>query len=77
MIIKIGKKRYKISNNLVVSSKKMLQQILAEVRQAADSRGIPEYYISFIVMMYVVSNTILSEFSPENIMDITENHLEE
>ena len=61
MIIHIGKNEYRINNSFVSSSKNLLLRILRKVKEESNIRGVSEYYITFIIMMYVASSTILNE----------------
>lgn len=72
MKIRIYNKYYKINNNIAISAKKTILHILEKVRTESDVRGFSSYYVGFVVMMYVVSSTILSEFSTDNIKSIAE-----
>lgn len=72
MKVRIYNKTYRINNNITVSAKKTILQILEKVRMESDVRGFNAYYIGFVVMMYIVSSTILSEFSTDNIKSISE-----
>nr|WP_317348083.1 hypothetical protein [uncultured Blautia sp.] len=63
-------KEYKVNNNIAASAKKTVLQILEKVRTETDVRGFNEYYVGFVVMMYIVSSTILNQFSTENIKKI-------
>ena len=72
MKIRIYNKYYKINNNIAISAKKTILHILEKVRTDSDVRGFSSYYVGFVVMMYVVSYTILSEFSTDNIKSIAE-----
>ena len=64
MIIHIGKNEYRINNSFVSSSKNLLLRILRKVKEESNIRGVSEYYITFIIMMYVASSTILNELTP-------------
>ena len=72
MKVRIYNKTYRINNNITISAKKTILQILEKVRMESDVRGFNAYYIGFVVMMYIVSSTILSEFSTDNIKSISE-----
>lgn len=72
MIIRAYGKNYKVNSNLAMSSKKMILSILNKVREQASVKGIDEYYVAFVIMMYAISSTILSELSEENIRRISE-----
>ena len=60
MIIHIGKNEYRINNSFVSSSKNLLLRILRKVKEESNIRGVSEYYITFIIMMYVASSTTSS-----------------
>ena len=70
MKVRIYGKEYKISNNIAASSKKTILQILEKVRTESDVRGFSAYYVGFVIMMYIVSSTILNQFSTDNIKKI-------
>ena len=73
MIIHIGKNEYRINNSFVSSSKNLLLRILRKVKEESNIRGVCEYYITFIIMMYVASSTILNELTPEKIKEAVED----
>ena len=73
MIIHIGKNEYRINNSFVSSSKNLLLRILRKVKEEFNIRGVSEYYITFIIMMYVASSTILNELTPEKIKEAVED----
>ena len=73
MIIHIGKNEYRINNSFVSSSKNLLLRILRKVKEESNIRGVSEYYITFIIMMYVASSTILNELTPEKIKEAVED----
>ena len=73
MIIHIGKNEYRINNSFVSSSKNLLLRILRKVKEESNIRGVSEQYISFIIMMYVASSTILNELTPEKIKEAVED----
>ena len=73
MIIHIGKNEYRINNSFVSSSKNLLLRILRKVKEESNIRGVGEYYITFIIMMYVASSTILNELTPEKIKEAVED----
>ena len=72
MIIHIGKNEYRINNSFVSSSKNLLLRILRKVKEESNIRGVSEYYITFIIMMYVASSTI-NELTPEKIKEAVED----
>ena len=72
MIIRIYNKSYRINNNIASSAKTTILRILEKVREESDVRDFYSYYIGFVIMMYVVSSTILSQFSTENIKSVLE-----
>lgn len=71
MIVRIYNKNYRIRNSIAMSAKKTILRILEIVRTHSDNRGFSSYYVGFVVMMYIVSSTILSEFSTDNIREIS------
>ena len=73
MIIHIGNNEYRINNSFVSSSKNLLLRILRKVKEESNIRGVNEYYITFIIMMYVASSTILNELTPEKIKEAVED----
>ena len=73
MIIHIGKNEYRINNSFVSSSKNLLLRILRKVKEESNIRGVSEYYITLIIMMYVASSTILNELTPEKIKEAVED----
>ena len=73
MIIHIGKNEYRINNSFVSSSKNLLLRILRKVKEESNIRGVSESYITFIIMMYVASSTILNELTPEKIKEAVED----
>ena len=73
MIIHIGKNEYRINNSFVSSSKNLLLRILRKVKEESNIRGVSEYSITFIIMMYVASSTILNELTPEKIKEAVED----
>ena len=71
MIVRIYNKNYRIRNSIAMSAKITILRILEIVRTHSDNRGFSSYYVGFVVMMYIVSSTILSEFSTDNIREIS------
>ena len=51
----------------------MVQQILENVREQSYAHGIEQYYVAFVVMMYVVSSSILKEVRTNRIMSIMQD----
>ena len=72
MIVRIYNKSYRINKNIASSAKTTILRILEKVREESDVRDFHAYYIGFVIMMYVVSSTILSQFSTENIKSVLE-----
>ena len=72
MIVRIYNKSYRINNNIASSAKTTILRILEKVREESDVRDFHAYYIGCVIMMYVVSSTILSQFSTENIKSVLE-----
>jgi TnpA family transposase len=72
MKVRIYNKTYRINNRIVISAKKTLLRILEKVRTESEVRGFSAYYTGFVVMMYIVSSTLLQEFSSDNIKSISE-----
>lgn len=72
MKIRIYGKRYNVNKKLAASSKRTIQQILEKVRLESDLRGISEYYVAFVVMMYVISSSILHEMTTLTLKGITD-----
>ena len=72
MIIKVNKTVYRIDNTLAVSAKKVIRSILTSVKEESEIHGISKYYTAFVVMMYILSSSILSELGAESLSEIAE-----
>lgn len=72
MIIEIYNKKYKINTTLAASAKRAIRNILKKARIEAELRGMADYYTVFVIMMYTVSSSILSELNTDNIKNILE-----
>lgn len=72
MIIKIDKTTYRIDHTLAVSAKKVIRTILNSVKVESELHGIKKYYTAFVVMMYIVSSSILSELGKDKLSEIAE-----
>ena len=59
-----------MNNKIVVSTKTLIMNILKKVRMESDMQNLPEYYIGFVIMMYLISSSILSEMGPDNIKKV-------
>ena len=74
MIIRIYGTNYKIDQNLALSVKSTIRQILGNVKTQAELKHFEKYYTAFVVMMYVISSTILKELSRDSIQAIIESN---
>ena len=72
MIIKIDKTLYHIDHTLAASAKKVIRSILNNVKVESELHGISRYYTAFVVMMYIVSSSILSELGKDKLSEIIE-----
>lgn len=72
MIIRIYGKNYKIKKNMAVSAKTTIRKILEKVRTESKLKKLEEYYVAFVVMMYVTSAAILRETNVKSIEEIVE-----
>lgn len=72
MIIKINKTIYRIDHTLAASSKKVIRTILNNVKVESKLHGIDKYYTAFVVMMYIISSSILTELGTDALNDIVE-----
>lgn len=70
MIVRLYNTNYKMDQALASSAKKVIRNILADVKTESEIRGFSGYYVAFVVMMYVMSASILENLGKENILKI-------
>ena len=72
MIVRIFGSNYKLDNNLASLVKTSVYDILNQAKLKADENGRPQFYTTYVIMMYVVSSAILKQMNTENIKEIVQ-----
>ena len=67
MIFKIHKRKYKLDPIMTNTAKRIISEHLSRIKIRSEEMDIPRFYLTYVIMMYVVSSTILKSTTPEEI----------
>ena len=67
MIFKIHKRKYNLDPIMTNTAKRIISEHLSRIKIRSEERDIPRFYLTYVIMMYVVSSTILKSTTPEEI----------
>lgn len=70
MKIRIYGTEYSPEPLMMKSAKKIIEDLLLKIKMTEDEKGLPGYYLAFIIMMYFVSSSILKQTSVKQIKKI-------
>lgn len=69
MLIKIYDKCYRINPDFTASSRRIIHKLLKQIRVESKLRGLNNYYLTFVIMMYSISASILKDVNPEQLTE--------
>lgn len=76
MIIHIYNRKYRLKENTAASAKKVVKQLFDHVRINSELYDIQDFFVAFVITIYIFSSSILRELDPERIKAIAEEIIE-
>lgn len=70
MTIKIRNVEVKLKKREVKSCKRAISQFISHVKDLAEGELAPTYYFTLLIMMHIMSQEFLDDFSPETLAEI-------
>lgn len=70
MTIKIRNIEVKLKKREVQSTKRAISQFISHVKELSEGELAPTYYFTLLIMMHIMSQEFLNDFSPETLAEI-------
>ena len=55
---------------MMKSAKNVIEDFLLKVKTTEEEKGLPGYYMAFIIMMYFVSSSVLKQTSMKHLREV-------
>ena len=73
MYIVVGNRRIKLDSKETKAAKKIAANVLHQVRQTASEKKAPTFYLTFLIVMHIMTGDLIELLTPDSLKKITDH----